>query len=99
MPALRRRIPGFDRCVSRRLFLLTLSFANLWTFEAGKSYAMKPERILYIRVQFADKTIGGGADGKDISQDLWLKRLRVIDKTAERFWVFNSYGKIAEFQS
>lgn len=54
--------------------------------------ARTPERVLYIRADFADVPMG-------ISDALWLQRFQRIDADAEAYWTFNSYGGITEFQS
>lgn len=51
-----------------------------------------PERVLYIRADFEDKSMG-------ISDALWHSRFTNLDSYAEDFWVHNTYGEISSFDS
>lgn len=51
-----------------------------------------PQKILYVRAQFADKPIG-------IDDATWQKRIQTLNHAAEDFWRFNSYGHITAFEA
>lgn len=63
----------------------------------GPRLLAAPQDILYIRAEFLDKSIGGGANGADISDATWLSRLATMNDYAEEYWVYNSYQQISEF--
>lgn len=65
-------------CVSLALVMLSLLFG-------GGVVAQTPERVLYIRSDFADKPFG-------VSDELWLERINAIDAEASAFWAHNTYG-------